>query len=107
MITMKKSEDGNEFLMADGDNILGSCRFDIAKKEIISFDIKESHDFVLINLTKAVLNSFDLAGVKTVKYFGDEDKELLKKQGFTEENDCLSVNLEGYFDCKCCKQENK
>lgn len=51
---------------------------------------------------KALLNSFDLSGIKKVIYKNKDMYELIKKLGFKKNNnDIMELNLEGYFGSSC------
>lgn len=103
MITIKKNDEENEFLLNDGENLLGKCCFDKEKGEILSYEINYSDiKFVFLNLTLAVLNYFDLNGVKTVGYNKEKNTDFLIELGFIKTDNGLILNLEGYFDKKHC-----
>jgi len=106
MITMKKNELEQYFSMVDGDKILGKCKYDILTKSIVGFEIEDEtiSDFVKFNLLKAVLNYFDLHGVKKVFYNGTEEIDICQKNGFKNTDEGFCVDLNGYFEKGCANK---
>ncbi len=57
---------------------------------------------MLDGLCRAILNIMDINGVKYV-YLTDKNKELAQKVGFYCKDGQYYMELEGFFDCGCCK----
>ncbi len=102
--TLTDCQNGKEaFAIYENKNILGCCYYNEHTKKIISYYSFSDfpYNFVVINLTKAILNHFDKLGFTEVFCESKNNIDILLSLGFEIENDILKVNLKGYFDKKC------
>lgn len=98
---MPTEEDRITMVMHENENILCIASAKITDNVAEIEFIDEIVPDVAFIMSKAILNSIDLAGYKNViTKLSDYDK-LLRMLKFTESNGIYSLNLEGYFTASC------
>lgn len=98
------NDDLSVFATYDGDALVACCIYNEKSGQIIDYNINENEnvDFWVFNLTKAVLNSLDLKGIKIAFYKDNKCIKQLKAMGFAEKEGVLYTNIESFFNV-CCK----
>ncbi len=59
---------------------------------------------MLDGLCRAILNMMDIQGVKVV-YLSSKYEKLAKYVGFHRNQDQFELQLEGFFQCGCCRKK--
>ena len=91
-------------VMADGDDILGDCLFDMNEDFIIVHCIKPEGDIMMAD---GILRSALHVGVQNGKmkafYSETAPADLINKLGFVKDNENREINVEKLFSsCKSC-----
>ena len=91
----------------EGDEILQSAVFSYDREEGAIHAISGFRgDMMLLDgLCRAILNIMDIKGVKEVSLPLKFDK-LAKYVGFSKEEDCYRLSLEGFFTCSCSSKKH-
>ena len=92
----------------ENEKLLASAQFDIGGKNAVIYDMRqvigsENDSEAMFILGRAVLNFLDLCGVETVCFITDDEYSLktAKLIGFKEENEKMTISLEGLFTSPC------
>ncbi len=91
-------------VMSDGDEILGSCLFDMRNEGLVIHSIEPQGDVMLADgILRSALHVGVQNGIGNAFYSENAPFELINRLGFVKDKDKKELNVEKLFSsCKSC-----